>query len=363
MKSEWISVADLFGGGNAGHVQYKIPLFQRHYVWDDNVWITLWRDITEKVEANQGLSASSRKRHFTGAIVTQQLDTIEGEVPKYEVIDGQQRLTTFQIILCAIREICKNRYPNIETAADNHIANKDYLLPYHDERYKLLRDESRPDESDFLLIVDGKINQCKKGNIREAYRYFVNQITNEYASDQQRMFALYTSISQDFGVVKIEIDSKDDESEKIFASLNTTGKLLREFDHLRNNLFLRARTSEDDEDSETLRKSLYRDHWSHFEIDDDYWKNRTNDFLRVFLKAKLGPDRTWDYQVTVSDGIVGFRWQDWYSGPYFQFCLDGKATPTIFNTEQLILHHLTYIRESTSESYEKVTGLPRMTPN
>ena len=289
MKSEWISVADLFGGGNAGHVQYKIPLFQRHYVWDNNVWRTLWRDITEKVEANQGLSASSRKRHFTGAIVTQHLDTIEGEVPKYEVIDGQQRLTTFQIILCAIREICKNRYPNIETAADNHIANKDYLLPYDNERYKLLREESRSDESDFLLIVDGKINQCKKGNIREAYRYFFNQIKHEYASDQQQMFALFTSISQDFGVVKIEIDSKDDESEKIFASLNTTGKLLREFDHLRNNLFLRARTSEDDEDSEALRKSLYRDYWSHFEV-DDYWITRANDFLRIFLEAKLGPE-------------------------------------------------------------------------
>ena len=288
MRSEWISVANLFGG-NGGHVQYKIPLFQRHYVWDDNVWRTLWRDITEKVEANQGLSASSRKRHFTGAIVTQYIDTIEGEVPKYEVIDGRQRLTTFQIILCAIREICKNRYPNIETAADSHIVNKDYLLPYDNERYKLFREESRPDESDFLLIVDGKINQCKEGKIREAYRYFVNQITNQYASDPQQMFALFNSISQDFGVVKIEVDSKDDESEKIFASLNTTGKLLSEFDHLRNNLFLRARTSEDDEDSETLRKSLYRDYWSHFEV-DDYWITRANDFLRVFLRAKLGPD-------------------------------------------------------------------------
>ena len=286
MKAEWTSVSELF---HEKLVQYKIPLFQRHYVWDFYVWEPLWKDITEKVKYNKGRSTSSRKRHFTGAIVTQLLDTIEGEVPKYEVIDGQQRLTTFQIILCAIREICEKRYPLIATNADNHMVNKDFLLTnYHDERYKLIREESRSDESDFLLLVDRKVSQCKGGNILEAYNYFREKI-KKYADDQQEMSALFTSISTDFGVVQIEIDSRNDESEKIFASLNATGKLLSEFDHLRNNLFLRARTSEEEEDSESLRKDLYGNYWSHFE-EDEYWKNRSRDFLRVFLVAKLGPD-------------------------------------------------------------------------
>ncbi len=103
MQPTNVNVSSLFGN----KVQFRIPLFQRHYVWGfEDQWQPLWEDIEEK--SNQRLSQQERDKfsHFTGAIVIQQKPTNVDEVPKYEIIDGQQRLTTFQIILCALRDIC-----------------------------------------------------------------------------------------------------------------------------------------------------------------------------------------------------------------------------------------------------------------
>ena len=93
MQTTNVQVNTLFGTD----IQYIIPLFQRHYVWDrDEQWQPLWEDIEDK--ARYRLSESQRQQftHFTGAIVIQQKQTNVDEVPKYEIIDGQQRLTTFQ---------------------------------------------------------------------------------------------------------------------------------------------------------------------------------------------------------------------------------------------------------------------------
>ena len=105
MQPTNVNVRNLFGN----KVQFRIPLFQRHYVWGmEDQWQPLWEDIEEK--SNQQLSQQQQRRdkfrHFTGAIVIQQKPTNVDEVPKYEIIDGQQRLTTFQVILCALKEIC-----------------------------------------------------------------------------------------------------------------------------------------------------------------------------------------------------------------------------------------------------------------
>ena len=77
-------------------VQYKVPHYQRWYVWNKTNWRTLWEDILAQCQ-------DSYKEHFTGSIVTREISKGEPEI--FEVIDGQQRLTTFQIILCVIRDI------------------------------------------------------------------------------------------------------------------------------------------------------------------------------------------------------------------------------------------------------------------
>lgn len=273
MDTKQISVSSLF----ETNVQYKIPLFQRYYVWGKEAqWKPLWDDIVRQ-HSSDGQERASE--HFTGAIVIQHQSTLAGDVPQYDIIDGQQRLTTFQIILCAIRDICtENEHADMASDMRRYIQNQGEMLQ-EDERYKLI--PTKRDRDSFISLVNERVDKCR-GRIHAAYSYFYDQITEYVGADKEKIRTLFLCIKNYFRFVQILIDEKD-KPEKIFESLNARGKSLFQFDLLRNNLFLRARENRD---------SLYEKYWEHFE--DPYWdpevtKSGTSSdiFLQHFLMAKL----------------------------------------------------------------------------
>jgi uncharacterized protein with ParB-like and HNH nuclease domain len=288
MQTTSVTIQSLFGQ----KVQYRIPLFQRHYVWTmEDQWQPLWEDIEEK--STQHLLQQIKERcHFTGAIVIQQKLTNTDEVRKYEIIDGQQRLTTFQIILCALRDVCvAHELEELANELKSYSLNSGMLSHnYKEDRYKLIPTEF--DKLPLLELLEDKKNtdlKGKKGRINEAYDYFFREITDYSGGDKNKLLSILYAVLNDFGLVQILIDS-DDEPELIFESLNGRGKALLQFDLLRNNLFLKTRKSDEDRDS------LYRDYWQHFE--SDFWEqekgigskiNKWSEwFFQHFLTAKLG---------------------------------------------------------------------------
>ena len=299
METTNVQVRSLFNSD----IQYIIPIFQRHYVWDqEEQWDPLWKDIQTRVQLSE--SVGQQSIHFTGAIVIQQRQTNVNEVPKYEIIDGQQRLTTFQIVLCVLRDVCKSlQFNKIEADAERHILNQGLLLDVLDnEQYKLIPTEF--DRTSFISLVDKSVDG-QHGKILEAYNYFKNQIEEYVNCDRDKMLTLFHSILNSFGFVQIRIDS-DDQPEKIFESLNARGKSLLQFDLLRNSLFLRARIAED-------RDRLYRDHWKHFE--NPYWEAEVTVarskialselFFQHFLMAKLGEEKVTPLFNMYERNIVG----------------------------------------------------------
>jgi len=101
MKPYSRSIFDLFDG----KCRYEVPLFQRQYVWNfEDHWQPLWEDIERKFV--QRLNGSPSTPHFLGAMVLDQRRVYGNAVPVQLVIDGQQRLTTFQIFLSAFRDVC-----------------------------------------------------------------------------------------------------------------------------------------------------------------------------------------------------------------------------------------------------------------
>lgn len=285
METSKIAVGSLFGG----KIQFKIPLFQRHYVWDrEGQWQPLWEDIKEKSERRLSDPQKDTLSHFTGVIVVQRINTLPGQVEKFQIIDGQQRLTTFQIILCALRDICKQQnFDDLaETIEDDYLLNKGKLIEGED-KYKLVPTDF--DKNSLLKIVDCEASSPNKSKIHDAYKYFQTAIQEYAGNDKKKIDSLYEAVLGNFGLVQILVDKgKDDAPEIIFESLNARGKNLLEFDLIRNNLFMR--TSDNDRDA------LYKKYWKHFETED--WekevgvgKNKlalSELFLQHFLMAKLG---------------------------------------------------------------------------
>ena len=81
-----------------GEKQNLIPLFQRPYRWENQNWNNLWGDLMIQYEQD------GNTNHFMGAIVSVPAKSIPVGVSKYLIIDGQQRLTTISILLCALRD-------------------------------------------------------------------------------------------------------------------------------------------------------------------------------------------------------------------------------------------------------------------
>ena len=83
----------------SNNLQYVVPFFQRAYVWDEENWETLWEHINTVAEK---ISNNEQNEHFIGTIITKQRSNNNIGENKLDLIDGQQRLTTFSLLLKAI---------------------------------------------------------------------------------------------------------------------------------------------------------------------------------------------------------------------------------------------------------------------
>ena len=90
-------------------VRYEIPPYQRRYVWEqEEQWDPLWEDVRNTTDGYLE-SKQSQKAHFLGAVVIQSQTPLPGSLQSWLVVDGQQRLTTMQLLLDAVEEVFKSR--------------------------------------------------------------------------------------------------------------------------------------------------------------------------------------------------------------------------------------------------------------
>ena len=98
MKASETHLGKILEGNN----QFVVPLFQRPYTWDESRWKVLWTDLVELCEDETDTVRD--KPHFMGSIVTVPTRSVPEGVTKFLLIDGQQRLTTLQVLLAALRD-------------------------------------------------------------------------------------------------------------------------------------------------------------------------------------------------------------------------------------------------------------------
>jgi uncharacterized protein with ParB-like and HNH nuclease domain len=85
----------------SGFKQNLVPLFQRPYTWAEKQWQTLWNDVMVFYGWDD---TDDKATHFMGAVVTMPARSVPVGVSKFLIIDGQQRLTTVSLLMCAIRD-------------------------------------------------------------------------------------------------------------------------------------------------------------------------------------------------------------------------------------------------------------------
>lgn len=255
-----------------GEKQYIVPVFQRFYSWKEKHWRDLWDDLMNMIEGD-GVSGE----HFMGTLVCMPYKHTPDAVPKYVLIDGQQRLSTLAILLCAIRDVARE---NGMEKKSNEIQDKYLVDKYKKEvdKYKVV---SRSKDREFLFgLLDGHEPEGES-RIIEAYVYFKNEIS-AYADDSSKLESaiqeLSDAITKKLSLVSITL-GEDENPWAIFETLNERGLGLEESDLIRNYVFMQMPLEEQDE--------FDRDEWSPFESifeeTEDYDRIRTTDFYRDYL--------------------------------------------------------------------------------
>jgi uncharacterized protein with ParB-like and HNH nuclease domain len=216
--------------------QYVIPVFQRYYVWKKENWEQLWDDLTLLLE-----TTDERRRHFMGSVVCVPEAHQPGVVPAYQVIDGQQRLVTLSILLCAVRDAAL-RLGWDDLAAE---VEENYLVHRFKrsrERYKVF---PRLRDRDSLLALVDRNTASATGQIRGAYDYLTKKLGEDKLLDsEEALHALFTTLATRLDFVAITLEGEN--PYKIFRSLNSTGVDLEQGDLIRNHVFMAIRVDDQD---------------------------------------------------------------------------------------------------------------------
>jgi uncharacterized protein with ParB-like and HNH nuclease domain len=254
-----------------GQKQNLIPLFQRRYTWELDNWKSLWDDLMVQYELGESGT------HFMGAIVSVPALAVPVGVSKFLIIDGQQRLTTVSLILCALRDCLDD--PSAALIQGVYLTN-----PFRELEDTLKFVPTQGDREVYREIALDRQIPSKDSLMGKAYHFFKDRILNSLDSNDEPVLPakVLTTLQQCLQVVMINL-SNDDDPYLIFESLNFKGEPLTQADLVRNYVLMRFHHSIG---SGGEQQRIYRDYWK--KIEEALDANLT-EFLRHYT-MKDGED-------------------------------------------------------------------------
>ncbi|MFO0905839.1 MAG: DUF262 domain-containing HNH endonuclease family protein [Pirellulales bacterium] len=266
---------------------YVVPDYQREYVWTDKEVQQLLEDIDEQIDSD------SDKEYFVGMILV----SPGGTKNHYEVIDGQQRLTTFYLLLCAMRHRFKGtpQHPAINNLISASYADKvgdmqtDLKLePRYENADELMKclvaQDDEPTKVRHAVQQAGIKQFGSLDNLLNAYATIYRYLLDNY-DDHASLRKLWGYLSNN--VVFIQISTDISSALKIFETINERGVGLNPMDLLKNLLF----TQVDQKDFTKLKNE-----WKKITAPLEKAKEKPLRFLRYFLMA--------NYRINNKDSIV-----------------------------------------------------------
>ena len=281
-----------------------VPLFQRPYVWNEELqWEPLWRDLQNVATRYLENPNSVQQPHFLGAVVFQQLQNPIGDLQQRTVIDGQQRLTTLQIMFDAIHaelvavgaeSPAARIEPLVENGKpfwkDSNPEDRFKVWPTNKDRpaFNEVMGAEHPINYGALKNSDSKLVQAHKFFAKKTEAWLV-----EAGPDQvmARSAALEKSAREFLQIVVIDLGAQEN-AQEIFETLNARGAVLTAADLIKNFIFQRLL------EQGTDVEKAYDKHWKMFE--SSFWEQevsygrvkyqRSSLFINHWLVAKTGED-------------------------------------------------------------------------
>lgn len=243
--------------------RFFVPVYQRAYSWTERQCQQLFDDL-------EGVLRENRATHFFGSIVLQ--GETRGAYTDYQVIDGQQRITTLLLLLLALHDLLAN---DLSASAENRQLGKaimgryliDLFAVHQEERLRLHLCGADAQTWKSLLGLDGTPvgDSPLKRN-----RLFFEECLRHASYPPER---IYDAI-QKLVVICITLGA-DDDPQLIFESLNATGLALTEGDKVRNFLLMSLPPAE--------QERLHARHWTAIER---HTRGAVSELNRDFLSIK-----------------------------------------------------------------------------
>lgn len=268
-------------------IQYVVPIFQRRYVWNEaDQWSELWEDLVhtvDDVERVESLIEAGAEQpmpsHFLGAIVCDQSLSAGSDIDERPLIDGQQRLTTFQLILGVALKLARTHGADQAIGLlAKQVENDETLTEKPHDTFKLW--PSDPDRETFRAVMTGQRPSDENHLIAEAFAFFEQQIADWIGDDNpaKRLTQLARTLRRHVELVVIDLQPGDN-AQVIFESLNYGGRELTAIDLTKNHIFFQATKQSLD------LHEIYSERWAPF--DDDWWRTEVSQGRLKRQRAEL----------------------------------------------------------------------------
>ncbi|MFL9951949.1 DUF262 domain-containing HNH endonuclease family protein [Paraburkholderia nemoris] len=255
---------------------YVVPDYQREYVWTDKEVHQLLEDIGEQIDAG------STREYFIGTVLVSPTD----QKNHYEVIDGQQRLTTFFLLLCALKHLFQGESQRLTvsglistrfTDSDGEARTSLKLEPRYENAgevmAKLVELDADPQTVRAGIQAAGIASFGSLENLINAYSTLYRYLKDNY-DDVLKLKRYWGYLANN--VVFIQISTDVSSALKIFETINERGVGLNPMDLLKNLLFTQVKQTQ---------FTQLKDEWKKITRPLEKEKEKPLRFLRYFLMA------------------------------------------------------------------------------
>lgn len=266
---------DTFGRLMGNGLHYEVPKYQRDYSWDKEQWSDLWYDLMQMID--------EKDSHYMGYLVLQTSDD-----KNYQIIDGQQRLTTICVLILAVvdsllnlpgtdkeKEDNKKRAENIRST---YIGNMDMLTLTSVNKLVLNRNNDHFYRTYLSTLQEMPKRGLKASErlLKSSFETFKSYLEIKYRSAKELVVFIENLVNNIFFTVITVTDELN--AFKVFETLNARGVQLSS-DLLKNYIFSVANTN----DLHQTKLDELENIWA--EIADILKDSQISDYLRFYWNS------------------------------------------------------------------------------